>query len=62
MKMLRWLRFKIAWWRWFFSEPFRLGDPALGKGAERDRNRKLLWARHDAKEPKPEQYGLQVRS
>jgi len=45
------LVYRIRWWRWAFSRPYRLGDPALGKGAQRYINRRLLMGRWLAKEP-----------
>lgn len=52
--LIRWLRFHLAWRRWFFSGPgFRFGDPTLGRSREqRDRNIDLMMDRWAAKEPK----------
>lgn len=43
---------RVRWWRWFFHAPYRYGDPLLGEGDVRDKNRRIINARHDAREPK----------
>lgn len=53
MKTIRWLRWKILWWKWYFTWPYRLGDPLLGpEGPIRQHNRKVLWDRWEELEPK----------
>jgi hypothetical protein len=51
-RVLALVRWKIAWWRWFWSMPFRPGDPLLGQGDVRKKNREILWDRYCAAEPK----------
>lgn len=51
--MMAWLRWKIAWWRWFWHEDWRIGDPSLGNTRdERNRNIDLLMNRKLMREPK----------
>jgi len=51
--MIRWLRWKIAWWKWALVGPYRYGDPLLGtEGPIRDHNRKILYRRWIEREPK----------
>jgi hypothetical protein len=49
---MNWLRFKLAWICWWFIRPFRLGDPLLGSGEERQKNLKIILDRYYASEPK----------
>lgn len=60
MKWFRLLRFKLAHLKWEYTIPYRMGDPALGRGEIRDQNRAIINARHKAQEPKPQDYGLDV--
>lgn len=53
---MKWLRWKLAWFRWRFTYPYRPGDPTLGVGEERARNRRILWDRWYAREPKREDF------
>lgn len=54
MTLWRWLKWKLAWWRWALSSPYRLGDPLLGSRRSDigRKNRDILIARWNAKEPK----------
>jgi hypothetical protein len=61
VRLIKLIRFKIAWWKWFFDPGFRVGDPLLGEGEQRKINRRILWDRHHKKEPKREDFGLEGR-
>jgi hypothetical protein len=58
MYLVRLIRFKLAWWRWFLTPSYKYGDRALGTGEVRANNCNLLRQRHMSKEPKPEHFGL----
>ena len=46
------LGYWVRWLRWFFRAPgYRMGDPALGSGEERWRNREILRQRYKDSEP-----------
>lgn len=54
MSLLEWIKWRIAWWRWFLVDrPYRPGDPLLGpEGPVRQKNRRLLMDRYNAREPR----------
>ena len=59
MYLYRLIRFKLAYLRWAFGFPgFRMGDPFLGSGDLRKKNKDILRDRYSAKEPKREDFGL----
>lgn len=55
MAWLRWFRYRVAWWRWFLGGPplINFADPNWNGPAG---NYRICSARHDAREPKPEDY------
>ena len=51
--MIKWLRWKYRWLKWFLKVPgYRFGDPTLGTGETRKKNTKILHERHSKKEPR----------
>jgi hypothetical protein len=47
-----WIRYWIAYARWWWDAPgYRMGDPALGRGEERVRNRIILRRRYEERKP-----------
>jgi hypothetical protein len=56
-RLWRW-RFAVARYYLWTGSPYRIGDPTLGEGAERGRNRDVLIARQMRRAPKPEAFGL----
>jgi hypothetical protein len=46
---MRWLRFKLRWWRWFLGGP-NIATLVLA-GVDHE-SRKLIYDRHDAAEPR----------
>lgn len=43
----------VRWLRWWLGWPgYRFGDPLLGDGEVRDKNRRLLRERYEANEPR----------
>ena len=57
-KIWRLIRYKVAWWRWLLTPDYRYGDPMIGTGDVRQKNRDIFWERYIAKEPKPEDFGI----
>ena len=60
-KIERWIRTKRYRWAVFLHScrvPIKWGDPTLGAGDVRRANLDMMMDRWDAKEPKPEAYGL----
>ncbi len=49
---MSWLRYAFRWVRWWLQLPYKLGDPALGSGEQRQKNRELLIKRYYDREPK----------
>lgn len=61
MKLIRYIRFWIAWCKWFleFLDPSYFGHPSFGKDrATRNENLRILAERLDAKAPRRQDYGL----
>ncbi len=56
MTPFRWVRFKLAWWRWFLHDGPQPGDPSHGHGEQRRVTRALLIGRWLAREPKREDF------
>lgn len=49
--LVRLLVWKWQWLAWWFRSPYRLGDPLLGEGEVREKNRRILHDRYNAQEP-----------
>lgn len=48
MKYILW---RIRWWKWFLLETPFIGDPRWGSGPQRKRNLDIAFKRWEAKEP-----------
>lgn len=59
MNPLPYIRWRLAWWRWFLESRVRWGDPMYGKGESRTANLDRIHERWEAREPRKEDYGLQ---
>ena len=53
--IIRRLRYSLAWWRWFFTDPIDMVRPYW---REKSKTRDILLARHAAKQPLPQDYGI----
>lgn len=58
MKPIRYIRWRIAWWRWFLTPYAKWGDPMYSKGEQRTTNLDRIHERWEAREPKREDYGI----
>lgn len=58
MKPIRYIRWRIAWWRWFWSPNCPWGTPVYGKSREQLTAYNRAHDRYAAREPKREDYGL----